>query len=80
LGRAGKPFFAQDLTDSDVGASHEAHDRATDGPAPFCGSTAGSPGGILLPPMLFPRNAFNSGPQACFFEEKKNTKVKVGTH
>jgi hypothetical protein len=25
----------------------------------------------------FPRNALTSGPQACFFTEKRRTKVKV---
>jgi hypothetical protein len=29
-------------------------------------------------PMLFPRNALTSGPQACFCAEKKNIKVKMG--
>jgi len=28
-------------------------------------------------PMLFPRNALASGPQACFFAEKATSKVKV---
>jgi hypothetical protein len=28
--------------------------------------------------MLFPRNALTSGPQACVFAEKKNTKAKEG--
>jgi hypothetical protein len=36
----------------------------------------GSPDGFLFPPMLFPRNALPSGPQACFFAKKKKTKVK----
>jgi hypothetical protein len=78
LGLAGKPFFFQDLADSDVGAPSKVRDHAPDGPAPFCGSMAGSPGGILFPPMLFPRNALPSGPRVCFRAEKRFTKVKVG--
>jgi len=56
----GHPFFPQDLADSEVGAPG----RAPDGPAPLCGSIAGSPGGILIPPIFFARNALASGPQA----------------
>jgi hypothetical protein len=36
----------------------------------------GSPAGFLFPPMLFPRNALPSGPQACFFAEKGTAKVR----
>ncbi|HXZ38579.1 MAG TPA: hypothetical protein VEL68_21295, partial [Thermodesulfobacteriota bacterium] len=46
--------------------------------ASFCGSKGGSPNGFLFPPMLFPRNALASGPQACFLAEKRLAKVKVG--
>ena len=49
-----------------------------DGPASPCGSTGGSPERILFPPMLFPRNALASGPQACFFAEKAIARMKVG--
>jgi hypothetical protein len=38
----------------------------------------GFPERILFPPMLFPRNALVSGPQACFFAEKTIAKVKMG--
>jgi hypothetical protein len=31
-------------------------------PTPFCGITAGSPGGILFPPMLFPPSALSPRP------------------
>jgi hypothetical protein len=51
---------------------------APDEPASFCGSTEGSPSGFLFPPMLFPRKALASGPQACFLAEKEIAKVKVG--
>jgi hypothetical protein len=66
LDRAGKPFFPQERGYSVVGAP--------DRPASFCGNTIGAPAGILFPPMLFPRNALTSGPQACFFAEKKRKK------
>jgi hypothetical protein len=38
----------------------------------------GSPAGILFPPMLFPRNALASGPQACFSAEKKKSEGGQG--
>jgi len=63
--RAGKPFFLREQGYSDVGAPG----RAPCGPAPFCGSPAGSANGILFPPMLFPRNALVSGPQTRFRAE-----------
>jgi len=47
-----------------------------DGPAPFCGSTGGSPYRILFPPMLFARNPLAPGPQACFPTGKRVAKVK----
>jgi len=72
LDRAGKPFFPQEQGYSVVGALG----RAPDGPASFCGNTIGPPVANLFPPMLFPRNAFPSGQQACLFAEMKNTKVK----
>jgi hypothetical protein len=46
-----------------------------DTPAFLCGNTIGPPAGILFQPMLFPRNALASGPQGCFFTEKKRTKA-----
>jgi hypothetical protein len=46
-----------------------------DGPASSCGSTGGSPGQILFPPMLFPRNALVSGPQVCFSAGKRIAKA-----
>jgi len=76
LDRAGKPFFGHEPGYSVVGASREARDRAPEPPASLCGNTIGPALGILFPPMLFPCNALTSGPQACFFAEKKNTKVK----
>jgi hypothetical protein len=33
----------------------------------------GSPAEILFPPMLFPRNALASGPQACSLAEKNKS-------
>jgi hypothetical protein len=47
-------------------------------PASLCGNTIGPPAGIFFPPMLFPRNALTSGPQACFLAEKRIAKVKGG--
>jgi hypothetical protein len=32
---------------------------------------------IPFPPMLFPRNALASGPQACFLAEKPTPKMKM---
>jgi hypothetical protein len=37
-----------------------------------------NPQSEIAEPMLFPRNALASGPQACFFAEKARAKVKVG--
>jgi hypothetical protein len=74
LGRAGKPFFAQEQGNSVVGAPGRAPDR----PASLCGKTIGPPAGILFPPMLFAHNGLASGPQAWFSAEEKGTKVKGG--
>jgi hypothetical protein len=38
---------------------------------------AGSPDGLLSPPMLFPHNALASGPQARLRAEKEFIKMKV---
>jgi len=35
-----------------------------------------NPKSEIAGPMLFPRNALASGPQACFFAEKATAKVK----
>jgi hypothetical protein len=37
-----------------------------------------NPQSEITGPMLFPRNALTSGPQACFFPRKRIEKVKVG--
>jgi hypothetical protein len=53
---------------------------APDAPAPFCGSTAGSPNPILFPPMLFARIAPAPGPQHYLFAEKAIAKVGKEIH
>jgi hypothetical protein len=46
------------------------------GPPHFAEARRESPERNLFPPMLFPRNALASGPQAFFFAEKGTAKVK----
>jgi hypothetical protein len=45
---------------------------------PSCGSTGGSPGEILFPPMLFARAALASGPQVYLCPGKRIAKMKGG--
>ena len=74
--RAGEPVSLSLAGQGVVGAPGRAPER----PAPFCGTAAGSPGRILCPPMLFPRNPAKggtAGPQARF-GAKKDLKSEGG--